>query len=40
MGFPVVTVEKESALQYKLTQKRFFSNPDDENVAPDDSEYK
>lgn len=40
MGFPVVTVEKVNDNQYKLTQKRFFSNPDNEKDAPDDLEYK
>lgn len=28
MGFPVINVEKISNTQYRLTQQRFFSNPD------------
>ncbi|XP_058986730.1 glutamyl aminopeptidase-like [Musca domestica] len=39
MGLPVVEVEQISATQYKLTQKRFFSNPDDYNGVYDDSPF-
>ncbi|XP_037030240.1 glutamyl aminopeptidase isoform X2 [Bradysia coprophila] len=39
MGFPVVTVEKVSDTQYRLTQKRFFSNPDNANETTSESEY-
>ncbi|XP_055901791.1 uncharacterized protein LOC129938333 [Eupeodes corollae] len=37
MGFPVVEVEKISDVEYKLTQKRFFSNPEDYNGDYNDS---
>lgn len=40
MGFPVVTVKKLSETQYELTQKRFFSNPDNAEQEYTDSEYK
>lgn len=39
MGFPVVEVTKISPSQYKLTQKRFFSNPGDYNETYSDSEF-
>uniref|UniRef100_A0A0A1WLH6 Aminopeptidase n=1 Tax=Zeugodacus cucurbitae TaxID=28588 RepID=A0A0A1WLH6_ZEUCU len=39
MGFPVVTVEQVSATQYRLTQRRFFSNPNDYSLQIDDSPY-
>lgn len=39
-GLPVVNVEKKSATEYRLTQKRFFSNPANENIQPEDSEFK
>ena len=37
MGFPVVEIEKLSDNEYKLTQKRFLSNPEDYNGVYDDS---
>lgn len=40
MGLPVVQVEQVSTTQYKLTQKRFFSNPDDYNGIYNDSPFK
>lgn len=40
MGYPVVNVERVSANQYRLTQKRFLSNPENENVVVNDSEFK
>lgn len=40
MGLPVVEVEQVSATQYKLTQKRFFSNPDDYDGIYDDSPFE
>lgn len=40
MGFPVVTVEKRSDTSYVLTQKRFFSNPDNAKESYTDSDYK
>lgn len=40
MGLPVVEVEQVSATQFKLTQKRFFSNPDDYSGTYDDSRFK
>ncbi|XP_039964988.1 uncharacterized protein LOC120777590 [Bactrocera tryoni] len=39
MGFPVVNVEQLSTTQYRLTQKRFFSNPNDYSSQVDDSPY-
>lgn len=39
-GFPVVNVEKINATQYKITQKRFFSNPENEKVQLNDSYFK
>lgn len=39
MGFPVVTVRKLSDTQYELTQKRFFSNPDNANETALESDY-
>lgn len=39
-GFPVVNVEKVSDTKYKLTQKRFLSNPANEKEQPNDSEFK
>ncbi|CAD6993566.1 unnamed protein product [Ceratitis capitata] len=39
MGLPVVEVEQVSATQFKLTQKRFFSNPDDYSGTYDDSRF-
>nr|XP_036213142.1 glutamyl aminopeptidase [Bactrocera oleae] len=39
MGFPVVNVEQVSTTQYRLTQKRFFSNPNDYNSLYNDSPY-
>lgn len=40
MGFPVVTVEQVSTTKYRLTQKRFFSNPKDYESEYNDSPYK
>lgn len=40
MGFPVVTVRKDSDTEYVLTQQRFFSNPDNANETTSESEYK
>ncbi|XP_053945174.1 glutamyl aminopeptidase-like [Anastrepha ludens] len=39
MGFPVVTVEQVTMNTYRLTQKRFFSNPDDYDTVYEDSPY-
>ncbi|XP_020715909.1 glutamyl aminopeptidase [Ceratitis capitata] len=39
MGFPVVTVEQVSTTKYRLTQKRFFSNPKDYESEYNDSPY-
>lgn len=39
-GFPVVNVVKVSNTEYKLTQKRFLSNAENEQSQPDDSEFK
>lgn len=39
-GLPVVNVAKINATQYKLTQKRFFSNPENEKVQLNDSPFK
>lgn len=39
-GYPVVNVEKISPTQYKLTQKRFLSNPGKAGSLPNDSVYK
>lgn len=39
-GYPVLNVEKLSPTQYKLTQKRFLSNPSKANASPNDSVYK
>ncbi|XP_055851692.1 glutamyl aminopeptidase-like isoform X2 [Episyrphus balteatus] len=38
-GYPVVDVVKVNQTQYKLTQKRFFSNPEDYNQTHSDSEF-
>ncbi|GAB0087436.1 Aminopeptidase [Sergentomyia squamirostris] len=38
-GFPVVTVEKVDEKTYKLTQKRFFSNPENDVSTAPSSEY-
>ncbi|XP_059611048.1 uncharacterized protein LOC132257980 [Phlebotomus argentipes] len=38
-GFPVVTVEQLSNTTYKLTQKRFFSNPENDISLAPPSEY-
>lgn len=40
MGYPVVNVEQVSPNQYKLTQKRFLANPDNENETHEPSEFK
>jgi len=40
MGLPVVTIEKVSDTEYKLTQKRFLSNPNDYNEDHEPSEFK
>lgn len=40
MGYPVVNVERISPNQYKLTQKRFLSNPENEKETINDSEFK
>ncbi|XP_055377192.1 aminopeptidase A-like [Condylostylus longicornis] len=39
MGLPVVNVEKLSETEYKLKQKRFFANPEDENKEVEESPY-
>lgn len=39
-GLPVVNVTRVSNTEYTLTQKRFLSNPANENVQPEDSEFK
>ncbi|XP_001358398.3 glutamyl aminopeptidase [Drosophila pseudoobscura] len=39
MGLPVVTVEKISETEYKLTQKRFLSNPNDYDADHEPSEF-
>ncbi|KAL5292090.1 ENPEP.2 family protein [Megaselia abdita] len=39
MGLPVVKVEKISPTKFKLTQKRFFSNPEDYKGTYDDSVF-
>lgn len=40
-GFPVVNVERISKTQYRLTQKRFLSNPSNEAlVQTNDTEFK
>ncbi|XP_023035875.2 uncharacterized protein LOC6650874 [Drosophila willistoni] len=39
MGLPVVTIEKISDTEYKLTQKRFLANPNDYNEDHDYSEF-
>ncbi|XP_053945175.1 glutamyl aminopeptidase-like [Anastrepha ludens] len=39
MGLPVVMVEQLNDTQFKLTQKRFFSNPDDYDGTYDDSPF-
>lgn len=39
-GLPVVSVEKVSSTEYRLTQKRFFSNPENENATLKQSEFK
>ncbi|XP_059219771.1 glutamyl aminopeptidase [Stomoxys calcitrans] len=39
MGLPVVVVQQLSATEYKLTQKRFFSNPKDYDGTYDDSPF-
>lgn len=40
MGLPVVQVTKVSSTQYKLTQRRFFSNPSDYELVHNDSPFK
>lgn len=40
MGLPVVTIEKISNTEYKLTQKRFLSNPNDYDAKHEASEFK
>lgn len=40
MGLPVVTVQKINETSFKLTQKRFFSNPEDEGKQMNDSPFK
>ena len=40
MGLPVVEVEVLPNNQYRLTQKRFFSNPEDYNGVYDDSPFE
>ena len=40
MGLPVVEVEQISDTQYRLTQKRFFSNPVDYEGVYNDSPFK
>uniref|UniRef100_T1GQI9 Aminopeptidase n=1 Tax=Megaselia scalaris TaxID=36166 RepID=T1GQI9_MEGSC len=39
MGLPLVEVEKLSTTSFRLTQKRFFSNPEDYNGVYDDSVF-
>ncbi|KAH8335428.1 hypothetical protein KR074_001621 [Drosophila pseudoananassae] len=39
MGLPVVTIEKVSDTEYKLTQKRFLSNPNDYDEEHEASEF-
>ncbi|KAH8399407.1 hypothetical protein KR215_009733 [Drosophila sulfurigaster] len=39
MGLPVVTIEKVSDTEYKLTQKRFLSNPNDYDEVHEASEF-
>lgn len=39
MGLPLVKVEKLSPTKFKLTQKRFFSNPKDYSGTYDDSVF-
>ncbi|XP_016947727.2 glutamyl aminopeptidase [Drosophila biarmipes] len=39
MGLPVVTIEKVSDTEYKLTQKRFLSNPNDYDADHEPSEF-
>ncbi|KAH8336361.1 hypothetical protein KR059_004239 [Drosophila kikkawai] len=39
MGLPVVTIEKVSDTEYKLTQKRFLSNPNDYEADHEPSEF-
>ncbi|XP_067616962.1 glutamyl aminopeptidase-like [Eurosta solidaginis] len=39
MGLPVVEVEQVSNTLFKLTQRRFFTNPDDYNGVYDDSPF-
>lgn len=40
MGYPVVNVERLAGNQYRLTQKRFLSNPENENQNTNVSEFK
>jgi len=40
MGLPVVTIQKVSNTEYKLTQKRFLSNPNDYDAVHEASEFK
>lgn len=40
MGFPVINVEQLTKTKYRLTQKRFFSNPKDYSLHIDDSPYE
>ncbi|XP_032306948.1 glutamyl aminopeptidase [Drosophila ananassae] len=39
MGLPVVTIEKVSDTEYKLTQNRFLSNPNDYDEEHEPSEF-
>lgn len=39
-GYPVLNVKKVSRTEYQLTQKRFFSNPANENTPTNDSEFR
>ncbi|KAH8312017.1 hypothetical protein KR044_009049 [Drosophila immigrans] len=39
MGLPVVTITKVSDTEYKLTQKRFLSNPNDYDAVHEASEF-
>ncbi|KAL7728103.1 hypothetical protein ACLKA6_002245 [Drosophila palustris] len=39
MGLPVVTIQKVSNTEYKLTQKRFLSNPNDYDAVHEASEF-
>lgn len=39
-GFPVVNVVRNNASEYRLRQKRFFSNPENEKVLLNDSPFK